>query len=154
MERHGKIWQPPFTALALCHSNTAMCGNRAVLGLGHGRPLTCSSSFFSPSKASSAASLSRAFRSCISKKAPSRGRVNANLCAYYVSKTSCVLKLVEEIGTASAKIGTGSRHVSNYKWAEWSRKAREYCERKARIVCEQHFISPNRLVSPSWFTIQ
>ena len=38
-----------------------------------------------------------------------------------------------------AKSGTRSQHVSNYTWGKRSRKAREYCERKARIVCEQHF---------------
>ena len=32
-----------------------------------------------------------------------------------------------------------SQHVSNYAWGKRSRKTREYCERKARIVCEHFF---------------
>ena len=48
--------------------------------------------------------------------------------------------------TVHAKSGTRSQHVSNYTRGKRSRKAREYCERKARIVCE-HFISLNRLMA-------
>ena len=48
-----------------------------------------------------------------------------------------------------AKTGTRSQQVSNYtSWGQRTRKASECCERKARIVCEQRFISLNRLMNP------
>ena len=38
------------------------------------------------------------------------------------------------------KAGMGlNTDFSNHKWGKRSRKALEYCERKARIVCEQRF---------------
>ena len=39
-------------------------------------------------------------------------------------------------------------HVSNYSSGKRSRKVREYCERKARIVCQERFISLNHLMNP------
>ena len=51
--------------------------------------------------------------------------------------------------TVYAKSGIQSQHVSNYTRGKRSRKAREYYERKARIVCEQHFdcVSLHRLLA-------
>ena len=43
--------------------------------------------------------------------------------------------------------GMQSQHVIKYTRGKRARKTREYCKRKARIVCEQHFsISLNRVM--------
>ena len=57
---------------------------------------------------------------------------------------------MEVMRTAYAKSEIRSQHVSNGTWGKRSRKAREYRERKARIVCEGHFsISLSRVIPPA-----
>ena len=76
-----------------------------------------------------------------------RGRVNAQISADSTHKNPAVRKIREVMRTAYAKRGIRSQHASNYTWGKRSRTAHEYCERKTRIVCEQHFsISLNRLM--------
>ena len=59
-----------------------------------------------------------------------------------------VRKIMEAMCAAYAESGSRSQHVSNCRWGKLSRKAREYCESKARMACEQRFISLNRLMNP------
>ena len=75
------------------------------------------------------------------------GRVTANFCIYY-TKNLGVRLIMETMCTVYAKNGTRSQHVSNYSTGKRSQKAREYCERKACIVCKEHFISLNLLMNP------
>ena len=65
-------------------------------------------------------------------------------------KNLAVRQIVETMSTALhyTKSGTRSQHVSIKTWHKRSRNIREYRERKARIVCEQHFDSLNRLMNP------
>ena len=64
-------------------------------------------------------------------------------------KNLAVRKIMEVMRTAYAKSGIQSQHISNYTWGKRSRKAHEYCERNARIVCEQHLSILLRIVY--WF---
>ena len=70
------------------------------------------------------------------------------ISAYGTHKNLAVRKIMEAMRTACAKSRIRSWRVSNYTWGKRSRKMREYCERKARIVCEPHFsISLNRMMA-------
>ena len=60
------------------------------------------------------------------------------ISAYSTHKNVYAVRtIMEAIRTAYAQNRTWFPHVSNYTWGKRSRKAREYCERKARIVCEE-----------------
>ena len=72
---------------------------------------------------------------------------STHISAYITYTNLAVRRIIEAMHTAYAKSGTRFQHVSNYTWGKRSRKAREYCERKARIICE-HFMSLNRLMNP------
>ena len=71
----------------------------------------------------------------------------AQSCAYIAHNNLVVRKIMEAMRTAYTKRGIRSQHVSNSTRGKRSRKAREYCQRKARIVCEQRSISLNRLMN-------
>ena len=71
--------------------------------------------------------------------------ISAYTCSTHTNLA--VRKIMDVMRAPYAKSCILSQHVSNYTWDKRSRKAREYCERKACIVCEQHFIiSLNRLM--------
>ena len=44
------------------------------------------------------------------------------------------------------KAGPHSQHISKNTWGKWSRKACDYCKRRACIICKQHFILLDCLV--------
>ena len=56
-------------------------------------------------------------------------------------------QLMEVMQTANTKSGTLPQHVSNYTWGKQSWKTHKYCDRKVCIICEQPFISLNRLLN-------
>ena len=71
------------------------------------------------------------------------------ISAYITHKSLTVRKTMEAMRTAYAKRRTQSQHVSNYGTrGRRSPKTLGYCERKARIVCEQDFILLNRSMNP------
>ena len=84
----------------------------------------------------------------IRAKCSQPGVALTHISACTTHKNLAVRKIMEAMRTAYTKSGTRSQRASNYARGKRSRKAREYCERKARIVCEQHFISLNRLMNP------
>ena len=63
-----------------------------------------------------------------------------------------VHKIMDVMRAAYAKSWIQSQHVSNYTRGKRSRKALEYCERKACIICKQHFsILLNRFMVAKMF---
>ena len=62
---------------------------------------------------------------------PDRGHINANFCVEYTKSWKWCIKHMQKAGF--------SLKTSQTTRGKWSWKAHEYCERKALIVCEQHF---------------
>ena len=87
-------------------------------------------------------------RPVVTDKTTSKGAALTQISAYITHKNLAIRKIMEAIRNAYAKSGIRSQHVSNYTWGKRPRKALECCGREARIVCEQHFISLNRLMNP------
>ena len=66
---------------------------------------------------------------------------------YITHKNLAVRKIMEVMHTMYAKSGTWSQQVSNYTKANDHGKALKCCERISHIVCEQNFVSQNRLLN-------
>ena len=70
------------------------------------------------------------------------------ISAYITHKNLAVCNIMEAMRTVYAQSGTWSQHASNYAWGKWSRKARKYCERKARLVLWTTFYIAESLDEP------